>query len=371
MKEILKPGINWLVVFIPIAFLINYIPPMKNDIALFVCSCLTMVVLSSLISTATEQLAAHVGSRIGGLLNATFSNLPEIIFGTVALYHGLDELVKAAMTGAIIGNLLFVLGHSMLAGGLKNGTQRFSVARVSDFSTGLIIASLALFIPTVYQEVSKGAIDPMTHDETMILSLWIAIMLFLSYIGSLIYTLFSKDKQKSEGVDEEPAEEIPPEKLWSKKKAAIILGISSFFIAVISDFVAGSVTVVEKAFGLTHLFMGVVIIAIIGNVAAQTTAVRMAIKNKMNLCIEVAVNASSQVALLVVPLLVFASYLFGHPINLHFGYHEIVSVAGAVLLTTQICLDGKSNWLNGLQMLVLYTIIAVLFFFAPEMGGVK
>ncbi len=369
MKEFLKPGINWLIVFIPIAFLINYLPPLKNDIALFVCSCLAMVVLSSLISTATEQLAAHVGAKIGGLLNATFSNLPEIIFGTVALYHGLDELVKAAMTGAIIGNLLFVMGHAMLAGGLKNGTQRFSVARVSDFSTGLIIASLALFIPTVYQEVSKGTIDPMTHDETMVLSLWIAIMLFLSYIGSLIYTLFSKDNQTPD--DKEPAEEIPPEKLWSKKKAAIILGISSFLIAVISDFVAGSVTVVEKAFGLTHLFMGVVIIAIIGNVAAQTTAVRMAMKNKMDLCIEVAVNASSQVALLVVPLLVFTSYLFGHPINLHFGYHEIVAVAGAVLLTTQICLDGKSNWLNGLQMLVLYTIIAVLFFFAPEMGGVK
>jgi Ca2+:H+ antiporter len=369
MKEFLKPGINWLAVFIPISFLISYVPPLKNDIALFACSCLAMVVLSSLISTATEQLAAHVGSRIGGLLNATFSNLPEIIFGTVALYHGLDELVKAAMTGAIIGNLLFVMGHAMLAGGLKNGTQRFSVARVSDFSTGLIIASLALFIPTVYQEVSKGVTGAMTHDETMILSLWIAIMLFLSYIGSLIYTLFSKDNQAPD--DKEPAEEIPPEKLWSKKKAAIILGISSFFIAVISDFVAGSVTVVEKAFGLTHLFMGVVIIAIIGNVAAQTTAVRMAMKDKMNLCIEVAVNASSQVALLVVPLLVFTSYLFGHPINLHFGYHEIVAVAGAVLLTTQICLDGKSNWLNGLQMLVLYTIIAVLFFFAPEMGGVK
>ncbi len=369
MKTIFKPGINWLVVFIPISFFINYIPPLKNDIALFVCSCLAMVVLSSLISTATEHLATHVGSRMGGLLNATFSNLPEIIFGTVALYHGLSELVKAAMTGAIIGNLLFVMGHSMLAGGLKNGTQRFSVSRVSDFSTGLIIASLALFIPTVYQEVSTGTVDPMTRDETMILSLWIAIMLFLSYIGSLVYTLFSKDKDTPENKGAE--DEIPPEKLWSKQKSAIILGVSSFFIAIISDFVAGSVTVVEKAFGLSHLFMGVVIIAIIGNVAAQTTAVRMAMKNNMDLCIEVAVNASSQVALLVVPLLVFASYIFGHPINLHFGYHEIVAVAGAVLLTTQICLDGKSNWLNGLQMLVLYSIIAVLFFFAPEMAGVN
>jgi len=368
MKTIFKPSINWLVIFIPVSFSINYIPSFKNDIALFICSCMAMVVLSSLISTATEHLAAHVGSRIGGLLNATFSNLPEIIFGTVALYHGLSELVKAAMTGAIIGNLLFVMGHAMLAGGLKNGTQRFSVSRVSDFSTGLIIASLALFIPTVYQEVSKVSADGLTHDETMILSLWIAVMLFLSYIGSLLYTLFSKDKPDHQ---QEPGYEIPLEMLWSKRKAAIILGVSSFFIAIISDFVASSVTVVEEAFGLTHLFMGVVIIAIIGNVAAQTTAVRMAMKNNMDLCIEVAVNASSQVALLVVPLLVFASYIFGHPINLHFGYHEIVAVAGAVLLTTQICLDGKSNWLNGLQMLVLYTIIAVLFFFAPEMAAVK
>jgi len=368
VEKFFKPSFNWLLVFIPVSIVINYIPSLKDGIALFVCSCLAMVVLSSLISTATEHLAASVGAKLGGLLNASFSNLPEIIFGTVALYHGLSALVKAAMTGAIIGNLLFVLGHSMLAGGLKNGTQQFSASRVSDFSTGLIIASLALFIPTVYQEVAAEAADKMTVDGTMAISLWIAIMLLLSYLGSLLYTLFAKDKG-GEGKDEDAASEI--QMPWSKKKSAIVLGGSSFFIAIISDYVAGSITVVEKAFGLTHLFMGVVIIAIIGNVAAQTTAVRMAMKNKMNLCIEVAVNASSQVALLVVPLLVFASYIFGHPINLHFGYHEIVAVAGAVLLTTQICQDGKSNWLNGLQMLVLYTIIAVLFFFAPEMGALQ
>ncbi len=368
MEKMMKPNIYWLTVFIPISILINYVPALKNDIALFVCSCLAMVVLSSLISTATEHLAASIGAKIGGLLNASFSNLPEIIFGTVALYHGLGDLVKAAMTGAIIGNLLFVLGHAMLAGGLKNGVQRFSVSRVSDFSTGLIIASMALFIPTVYQEVAMEAADGFTHDETMAISLLIAIMLLLSYVGSLIYTLFSKEKDEEEASDREEAQIGKP---WSKKKAGIVLGISSFLIAVISDYVAGSINVVEKVFGLTHLFMGVVVIAIIGNVAAQTTAVRMAMKNKMNLCIEVAVNASSQVALLVVPLLVFASYIFGHPINLHFGFHEIVAVAGAVILTTQICLDGKSNWLNGMQMLVLYTIIAVLFFFAPEMGAAQ
>ena len=243
--------------------------------------------------------------------------------------------------------------------------------RVSDFSTGLIIASLALFIPTVYHEVSKEAVDPITHDETMSISLWIAVMLFLSYIGSLVYTLFAKETPASDESEIDPPQPQLTEKAWNKKTSGIVLGIASFLIAVISDYVAGSVTVVEKAFGLTHLFMGVVIIAIIGNVAAQTTAVRMAMKNKMDLCIEVAVNASSQVALLVVPLLVFASFIFGHPINLHFGYHEIVAVAGAVLLTTQICLDGKSNWLNGLQMLVLYSIIAVLFYFSPEMGGIK
>ncbi len=371
MKTALKPGINWLIIFVPISIIIHYLPALKNDIALFICSCLAMVVLSSLISTATEHLAARIGAKIGGLLNATFSNLPEIIFGTVALYHGLTELVKAAMTGAIIGNLLFVLGHSMLAGGLKNGSQRFSVTRVSDFSTGLIIASLALFIPTVYQEISKTAVDGLSHDETTILSLWIAIMLFLSYIGSLFYTLFAKEEQVYEEAEDGPGDEIEGEKIWRKKKAGIVLGVASFLIAVISDYVAASVTVVEKAFGLTHLFMGVVVIAIIGNVAAQTTAVRMAIKNKMNLCIEVAVSASSQVALLVVPLLVFASHISGHPITLHFGFHEIVAVGGAVLLTTQICLDGKSNWLNGLQMLVLYTIIAVLFYFSPEMAKAK
>ena len=367
MKSLLKPSINWLLVFVPISFLVNYVPAFKNDITLFICSCLSMVVLSSLISTATEHLASRVGSTIGGLLNATFSNLPEIIFGSVALYHGLVPLVKAAMTGAIIGNLLFVLGHSMLAGGLKNGVQYFSIDRANDFSTGLIIAALALFIPTVYHEVARGTASGWQVFTSENLSLWLAIMLFLAYLAGLFYSLFARtqNEAKTEGAELPNASEGAES--WSLSKSAIVLGIPSFFIAIISDYVAESVSVVEKAFGLTELFMGVIVIAIIGNVSAQTTAVRMAMKNKMNLCLEVAVSASSQVALLVVPLLVFVSHMFGHPITLEFGFHEIVAVAGAVLLTVQICHDGKSNWLNGLQMLILYAIIAVLFYFAP--GG--
>jgi len=361
----LKPNLNWLLVFLPVSIALNYVPALKNDVALFICSCLSMIVLSHQISLATEQLANKVGATVGGLLNATFSNLPEIIFGTVALYHGLVPLVKAAMTGAIIGNLLFVLGHAMFAGGLKNGEQHFSEDRASDFSTGLIIAALALIVPTVYHQVAEqtaGGWQQITSED---LSLWLSIMLFVAYVGSIIYTLVEKKEVDADPGEQGPYNEEQEGKPWSTTRAVIVLGICSVFIAVISDYVAGTIHFVEKAFGLSELFMGVIIIAIIGNVAAQTTAVRMAMKNRMNLTIEVAISASSQVALLVVPLLVFTSHIVGHPMTLRFGMHEIVALVGAVWLTSQISDDGKSNWLNGLQMLILYTIIAVLFYFVP------
>lgn len=374
MKAFLKPGIHWLSIFVPISFLINYIPALYNEIALFICSCLAMVALSNFISTATEHLASRVGAKVGGLLNATFSNLPEIIFGTVALYHGLTPLVKAAMTGAIIGNLLFVLGHSMLAGGLKNGVQHFSATRASDFSTGLIIATMALLIPATLHFPASLKSDPSpaslpTHAWLTVtsenVSLWVAIMLFIAYLGSLIFTLFSAKEKDSDQDVIESSRENEQNTTWSVTKSGVVLGISSLLIAFISDYVAGSIDVVEKEFHLTELFMGVIVIAILGNVSAQTTAVRMAMKNKMNLCLEVAVSASSQVALLVVPLLVFASNILGHPISLEFTVHEIVAVGGAVWITSEICQDGNSNWLNGLQMLVLYAIVAGLFFVLP------
>jgi len=326
-----KPSIHWLLVFIPASFLIHYVPPLTNDIALFACSCLSMVVLSSLISTATEHLASRVGTQVGGLLNATFSNLPE---------------------------------------GLKNGEQTFSKDRASDFSTGLIIATLALVIPTVYHQVARETAGGWQEVNADSLSLWLAVMLFAAYVGSLLYTLFVKSAGDPGAAAEESRGGVQGES-WSGRKAGAVLAVSSLLIAVISDYVAGTVGVVEKAFDLTELFMGVVVIAIIGNVAAQTTAVRMAMKNKMNLSMEVAVSASSQVALLVVPLLVFASHILGHPLSLEFGGHEIIALVGAVWLTSQISNDGKCNWLNGLQMLILYAIVAVLFYFVPvDAGGV-
>jgi len=361
-KGLSLSGLDWLAIFVPISVVINYTPALHNKLALFVCSCLALVTLSGWIGRATEQLAESVGATIGGLLNATFGNLPEIIFGLVALKGGLTALVKASMTGAIIGNMLLVLGHAMTAGGLRHKTQFFDRDRASDAATSLIIASIALLLPTVYQAVASQSPAGWSQKTEEYLSLWLAALIFIAYVSSLIFTLTTN----TDTPEAEPAEQSELGTKWSTSKACTVLAITSTLLAVTSDYVADTVEVVKQAFGLTELFLGVIVVATIGNVSAQSTAVSMALKNKMELSFAVAINASVQVALMVTPLLVLASPLLGKPMTLHFTVPETVAVAASVLLTTQICSDGKSNWLNGIQLLVLYAIIAVLFFYLPS-----
>ncbi len=368
MRAFPKPSIDWFAVFIPVSFVLAYVPSFKNEVALFICSCLAMVAVSAWIGRATEQLAAKIGATWGGMLNAAFGNLPELIFGLIALSKGLGPLVKAAWTGAIIGNLLLVLGNAMAAGGAKHGTQKFRVDRANDASTGLLIASVALLLPTVYAYAFRTRAEIMSGAAMQDISFWLALFLLLAYFSSLIHTFLSARAQAAEarsaGQSAEP-DQATEGRPWSVQTTVTVLLVSSVLISFLSEYVTDSAEVVKTSFGLTDLFLGVIVIAAIGNVATQISAVSMAMKNKMDLSFEISMSASTQMALLVVPFLVLMSHPLGHPVSLHFTLPEIVAVGAAVVITTQISQDGTCNWLNGVQLMVLYAIIAVLFFFLP------
>ena len=368
-NALLKPRLNWLAVFIPVACLLAYAPSLKNDVALFVCAGLAMVVVSAWIGQSTEKLAIVVGPTWGGMLNAAFGNLPELIFGLIALAKGLGPLVKAAWTGAILGNLLLVLGSSMMVGGFKHGEQRFPVQRANDASTSLLIAVVAVTIPTVY-----ALAFPKASGTSLIgiddISIGLAVLLLLAYTAGLVQTYLDGRKPGARKPGAVVAAELRQTGTSAEKPPSIgrpvaVLVVSSVLIALLSDFVSDSVNVMKSRCGLTDLFLGVIVIAVIGNIAAQFSAVSMARKNKMDLAFEIGMSAGTQVALLVVPVLVLMSYVVGKPVSMEFTVAEIVSLGAAAVITTQIAQDGQSNWLNGLQMLIVYAMIGVLFFFLP------
>jgi len=363
-RVLLKPNLNWLAVFIPVSFLLAYVPAWKNDALLFVCAGLAMVIVSAWIGSSTEKLAVVVGATWGGMLNAAFGNLPELIFGLIALTKGLGPLVKAAWTGAILGNLLLVLGNAMLMGGLKHGRQTFPVDRANDASTSLLLAVVAVMLPTVYVLAFRKPESVMNVGIAEI-SIGLSLLLLLAYAASLVHTVLESRTTGAVKAAEIRQESPAEANRAGMVRAAVVLAVSSVLIALLSDFVSDSVSAVKTRFGLSDLFLGVIVIAAIGNVAAQLSAVSMAMKNKMDLSFEIGMSAGTQVALLVIPFLVLMSYAFGKPVDLEFTTAEIVAMAAAAFVTTQIAQDGQSNWLNGLQMLVVYTMIAVLFFYLP------
>ena len=369
MKTLLRPRLNWLAVFIPVSFLLAYVPALKNDSLLFVCAALAMVVVSAWIGQATDKLAVVVGPTWGGMLNAAFGNLPELMFGLIALSKGLGPLVKAAWTGSILGNLFLVLGSSMLIGGLKHGRQIFPVERANDASTSLLIAVVALSLPTVYV-LSFPKPDEATAFGIDEISIGLALLLLIPYVASLVQTVL---EARQPGPARKPGVQVSAELKHKssdaikrgRAKVVLVLAVSSLLIALLADYVTDSVNAVKSQFGLTDLFLGVILIAAIGNISAQMSAAFMATKNKMDVAFEIGMSSSTQMALFIIPILVLMSHVYGKPVNLEFTIAEVVALGAGALLTTQIGQDGVSDWLNGLQMLVAYMMIAVLFFFLP------
>ncbi len=362
LKLFFQTPLDWLLLAVPAAFLIRYVASWHNDSLLFVAAGVGIIPLAGWLGRATEQLSARAGAGIGGFLNATFGNAAELIIALVALSKGLTTVVKASLTGSIIGNLLLVLGAAALAGGVRYPHQKFNKIAARVTATAMSMGAAALIIPTVFHVTANARPGGWSAVAEQRLSLAIAIVLFITYGATLLFSLVTH-KALFAGEPEEAAEGEPPAPLAS---AIVLLGVATVLIAFLSEFLVGSIESARHGLGLTETFVGVIVVALVGNAAEHTTAIWAALKNKMDLSLSIAVGSSLQVALFVTPLLVFASYAFGRPMDLEFSLPEIVAIAIAIWIAQQISGDGESNWLEGAQLLSVYVIMAILFYFLPE-----
>ena len=353
-----------LLVFVPISIAWNFL---RWDVTIvFLSACLAIVPLAAYMGKATEEIAVVVGPNLGGLLNATFGNATELILAYAALEEGLIEVVKATITGSIIGNLLLVTGLSMFFGGLRYKEQKFQpvTARLNSSSMNLAVA--AILLPTTVQYTS-AAIEESVLQR---LSVTVAAVLILVYCLSLLFSMKTHTYLYEVGgaaLDEEPGEAVSVKKpnLWLWVGILLLVTIG---VAVESELLVNTLEEATHKLGLTTLFTGVILLPIIGNAAEHATAVRVALKDKMDLAVSVTVGSSLQIALFVAPVLVIAGYFLGQPMALDFDPFELVAVAVAVWLTNSISNDGRSNWLEGILLVATYAVITLAFFFHPAPG---
>ena len=372
LSTISRKPIYILLVAIPLAALAKYFG--WGDIWVFIFSALAMIPMAGFIGEATETLAAFTGPRIGGLLNATLGNAAELIITIVAIREGLLELVKASITGSILGNVLLVLGMSMLLGGFRNGIQRFNRRQAGNNAILLVLAVVALIIPSVF----SGSIGPAGSLEVEALSLGVATIMIIVYVLGVIYSLhtqsgpltarpsvevsYKTDHAHAAVTQVQVAGRHPA---WSLRKALFILGISTVGVVYLSELLIGSVEPVVTSLGISEFFVGIILIPIIGNVAEHLVAVKVAIQDEMELSVEIAIASSLQIALFVAPVLVFISLLIGNPLLLIFNEFELLALIAAVLIAALVSMDGESNWLEGAALLAVYLILALAFFLLP------
>jgi len=332
-----------------------------DPLYIFISSAGGIIPLAGWMGRSTEWIAEHLGPGIGGLLNATFGNAAELIIAVMALRAGLTDVVKASITGSIIGNILLVLGLSIVAGGVKYRELRFNRTAASLSSTLLALSAIALIVPALFHRLSQGA-GQLPAERT--LSLEIAIVLAATYVLSLIFSLHThKHLYVGEASEEvEQALGMTHVPLW---RATAILVVATVFVAILSEMLVGTVEHAAQRLGMSDVFVGVFLLAIIGNAAEHSTAVLMALKNKMDLSINIAVGSSLQVALLVAPFLVFISYAFGPPMDLVFTTFEIAAVALSAAVVNLIAIDGESNWMEGVLLLAVYGILGLAFYALP------
>jgi Ca2+:H+ antiporter len=349
----------WLLIAAPVAIGASFLhaPPL----VIFAASAIAIIPLSGLLGHATEELSAHTGPTLGGLVNASLGNLAELIIAGLALRAGLTDLVKASITGSIIGNLLLVLGASQLAGGLKYRTQKFNPNFAGTSVSLLVIAAVGLIVPALFLAAHP---DP-TRAATQRVSEFVAGFLIVGYVLYLIYSMGTHksafDALEKETYDETPANDAVPQ--WTLERTIIVLVAVAGAIGWMSDLLVGSTEATVHTLGLSSVFVGLVLIPIIGNAAEHSSAVLMARKNRMDLAASIAIGSSVQVALFVAPVLVFVGMIVGHPLDLAFGTFEVASVTLAVWITSAIVLDAESNWLEGAFLLLVYGILAVAFFY--------
>jgi Ca2+:H+ antiporter len=352
----LLPGRWWISVAILVPASVFFQLRGSSAVAIFFASALALVPLAALLGFATEELAGHVGPSLGGLLNATMGNITELILGFILLWHGHVEVVKASLAGSIIGNLLLVFGLSALVGGLRREKQPFNRFAAGSGTTTLFVAVVALVMPALFNLSVFGSFE---HGGATIerLSLWTAFVLLICYFGSLIFT-FRTHRNLFGGTS--------PTRPRIRPAAALVgLAGAAALIALESEFLAGQVELAAHALGWTDWFVGLVVIATVGNAAEHSTAVMMAHRGKMDLALSVTMGSSTQIALFVAPFLVVISQFFAVPMSLVFSPLEIVAVIFSVAVVALVCLDGETNWLEGLQLLSVYVILVIFFYFLP------
>ena len=345
-----------LLIFLPISLVLEYVTH-ASGIAIFATSALAIIPLAGLMGHATEQLAERLGEGIGGLLNATFGNAAELIIAIVALNAGYHDLVKASITGSIIGNILLVFGASSLYGGLKYPFQRFNPTAASLGSTLLVLSAIALVVPAIFHLVG-GAEAPGAESA---LSFEISIVLIVTYVLSLVFTLKT---HRHLYVGEHTPGELHGRPGIGQSIALLLIATAG--VAVMSELLVGAVEESASALGMNEVFVGVILVAIIGNAAEHSSAILLAGQNRMDAAINIAVGSSIQIALFVAPVLIFLSRMIGPaPLDLIFTRLEVVAVAISVGIMALVCLDGESNWMEGVLLLAVYVIPGMAFFFLP------
>lgn len=353
--------LNWMLLCVPLAVLLEHLAAQQH-LLVFLAAALAIVPLAAWLGRATEQLAERSGEGVGGLLNATFGNATELIIALSAMRAGLHDVVKASIVGSIVGNILLVMGASMLAGGLRHKEQQYNVSAARSQATLLTLATIALILPAAYNAVVAAR----APHGVQPLSLYIALVLLLVYGLFLLYSLvthknlFAGDPNAAHGgLAEQP---------WPVGKALLVLAVATALIAWVSEILVGAIEPSARQLGLSNLFVGVFVVAILGNAAEHSSAISAAMKNRMDLSLSIAIGSSVQVALFVAPVLVLASYLTSAPpMDLVFSGGLVLSVLLAVLITGQVAGDGRSDWLKGVQLLAVYLILGLAYFFTPDM----
>ena len=350
--------LNLLLLFVPVNIILELLH--VSPLLIFIASALAIAPLASVLGESTGSLASQCGPAAGGILSATMGNFTEMIIAFFALRAGHINVVKASLSGSIIGNLLLVLGLSLVAGGLRNPVQRFSRTTSSMNSTTLMIAVAALVMPAVFNLALFGTLQH--HDVKLEnISLWTSGVLIALYLLNMFFVF--RTHRASFATSQEQEEGQPG---TSRTQAIVSLSLATLLIAGMSEILVDQIAPVTRALGMTELFVGVIVVALVGNAAENSTAIIMARRNRMDVSMSIATGASTQIALFVAPVLVFLSVAIGHPMSLVFNGFEIAAIVLSVLIVEMISSDGETNWFEGAQLLAVYAIVAVAFYFVPE-----
>ncbi|HEX8170356.1 MAG TPA: calcium/proton exchanger [Thermoanaerobaculia bacterium] len=357
----MKRALAWLVyATIPVALFLQFTH--GSMLLQFVFSCLAVLPVAAWIGHGTEHLAHRLGPTYGALLNATFGNFAEMVIAIVAIRQGLNDVVRASLTGSILGNLLFVAGLAMLMGGWKRESQTFNRLGAEAQGGQLILAVGATLVPALFFRVAASEHHPELIHEV---SIGTSVVLLLTYFAGLYFSFKTHRHRLNESALADTHEEIEQIELWPAKKAALVLFGASTLMAVVAEGLVHAVHAAGQAWGLGEIFLGFIVLAIVGNAAEHSTAVVLAMRNQMDTALNISMQSSVQIALFVMPMLVFVSYGLGHPLDLIFTPFEILAVGLGVAVFAYLIINGESNWYEGVQLLAVYAIIAIALYFLP------